>query len=451
MVGYSRGRLNDMAAFEIIDRRELHSDKTPGSRQRFIERYKDVIKGAAADKVKESKGFTSIAKGKEGEENEIKIKRKSIEEPEFHFDRNGGERYFTVPGNDEYSIGDLIPRPRGGDGGAGSEGSPNGEGEDSFSFYLNREEFINLILDDLELPDMIKQNLVHSITVELVNAGHTRTGSPGNMDLPYSMKRSIGRRIGLHRKVRKNELMRLREELRLLGGETSENTLRYQELIVLIKTLEAKLRGIPYIDPDQDIRYRNRDIERKPITSAVMFCLMDVSGSMTENMKNNAKWFFMLLYLFLLKQYDNVHIVFVRHTSTAQEVSEEVFFYDRETGGTVVSSGLKKVVDIITERYDTGVWNVYMAQASDGDNYGTDSGECRDILQKVLLPMLQYMVYVEMADGSSGLSRNSDLWRVYEEVKSTAGDNFEMRKIKDKSEIYPVFRRLFEKKERVKT
>ena len=139
--------------------------------------------------------------------------------------------------------------------------------------------------------------------------------------------------------------------------------------------LEHRSKIIPYIDPI-DVRYNRFDRVPRPNTEAVMFCLMDVSGSMTEAMKDLAQRFFMLLHVFLIRRYRHVDIVFIRHTSTAEEVDEDTFFYSRETGGTVVSTALEKMLEIARARYPTDRWNIYAAQASDGDNYGADSGRC---------------------------------------------------------------------------
>ena len=186
----------------------------------------------------------------------------------------------------------------------------------------------------------------------------------------------------------------------------------------------------------------------RPNTEAVMFCLMDVSGSMTEAMKDLAKRFFMLLHVFLIRRYRHVDIVFIRHTSTAEEVDEETFFYSRETGGTVVSTALEKMLEIARARYPTDRWNIYAAQASDGDNYGADSGRCVSLLGGEVLPLCQYFAYVEVGDGMggslTGLSRDSDLWRAYSEV-APAHPHFVMRRVGDPSQIFSVFHELFAK------
>jgi uncharacterized protein len=440
----------------VIDRREQHRDKSSTSRDRFLKRYRDVIKKAAADTVKNAKGFRDLTTGKDGQEHEISIDRKTMDEPSFNHGQ-GGEHEFILGGNHDFIVDDLIQRPP--KGGRGRQGSPDGDGEDEFTFYLTREEFINLILDDLALPDMVKKNLAYSLISEYVHAGFTKQGSPGNMDVMRSFKQSMSRRIGLHRNVRKAKLREAEKELESLLKQQEEDPnnlvvkLAIEAYKADIEALKRKMKAMPYFDPNNDMRYRHRELERKPSVSAVMFCVMDVSGSMTENMKMHAKYFFMLLHLFLKKNYSNVDVVFVRHTHVAQEVTEEVFFYDRETGGTIVSSALNLVYDIIKERYDPSIWNIYIAQASDGDNYGSDSAQCVHILEEKLLLLAQYMVYVEMSDNmmsfhrQHGFSGNStsDLWRVYEQV-AQHNKNFKMKTVGDKTEIYPVFRELFEKK-----
>jgi uncharacterized sporulation protein YeaH/YhbH (DUF444 family) len=107
-----------------------------------------------------------------------------------------------------------------------------------------------------------------------------------------------------------------------------------------------------------------------------MFCLMDVSGSMGEREKDLAKRFFMLLHLFLKRRYERLDIVFIRHTHDAQEVDEHTFFYSRQSGGTIVSTALEEMKKIVHDRYATGEWNIYAAQASDGYTQTGDASRC---------------------------------------------------------------------------
>jgi uncharacterized sporulation protein YeaH/YhbH (DUF444 family) len=170
-----------------------------------------------------------------------------------------------------------------------------------------------------------------------------------------------------------------------------------------------------------------------------MFCLMDVSGSMDQETKDIAKRFYILLYLFLTRSYRDVDVVYIRHHTQAKEVDEEEFFYSRETGGTIVSSALEMTRDIIAQRYPPTDWNIYAAQASDGDNWNDDSPVCEQILAKQLLPQLRYYAYVEITRRD-----HQGLWAHYENLLAKH-DNFAMQHIREYEDIYPVFREFFRK------
>src|SRR5690606_3542262 len=170
----------------------------------------------------------------------------------------------------------------------------------------------------------------------------------------------------------------------------------------------------------------------------VMFCVMDVSGSMDEQRKELSKRFFILLYLFLTRHYEHIELVFIRHHTQAQEVTEDEFFHATETGGTVVSSALVLLDQIITERYTSGEWNLYVAQASDGDNWHHDSSRCRELLEQEIPPQVRYIAYVQVAE------TEQNLWDEYMGL-SESHAHFSMRKVLSQSQIYPVFRDLFRK------
>jgi len=173
----------------------------------------------------------------------------------------------------------------------------------------------------------------------------------------------------------------------------------------------------------------------------VMFCLMDVSASMDENKKDLAKRFFTLLYLFLTQKYEQVELIFVRHTEHAEEVKEDAFFNDPGTGGTVVLSALELMHKIATERYPASSWNIYAAQASDGDAFGADGGGSARFLEESILPLTRYFAYVEVPDSAE--ARTSALWTAYDAI--THDGRFAMRRVTQREEIYPVFRELFRK------
>jgi uncharacterized sporulation protein YeaH/YhbH (DUF444 family) len=422
----------------IVDRRPNPKGKSLSNRQRFLARARAEIKSAVQGALKKRK----VADVEHGEK--VAIPTRGIVEPVFHHSRRTGRTEHIVPGNKEYVRGDEIPRPSGGGEGRGSEASADGSGEDAFEFTLSKEEFLDMFFEDLELPDLVKKSLKETVAHDLQRAGYTVTGSPANLSIRRTMRNSMARRISL-RRPKSWELEALREEIdkaRARGAEEEAERLARE-----LERVERRSKIIPYIDPF-DVRYNRFERVPRPNTEAVMFCLMDVSGSMTEAMKDLAKRFFMLLHVFLIRRYRHVDVVFIRHTSTAEEVDEETFFYSRETGGTVVSTALEKMLEIARARYPTDRWNIYAAQASDGDNYGADSSRCVSLLGGEVLPICQYFAYVEVGDGMggslSGLSRDSDLWRAYSEVAPTH-PHFAMRRVNDPSQIFSVFHELFAK------
>lgn len=415
---------------QLIDRRLNGKNKSAVNRQRFIKRFKSQIKRAVSDAI----AGRSISDIEQGEN--IRIPKRDISEPTFHHGQ-GGANERIHPGNKDFITGDRIKRPQGGGQGQGNEASNSGEGEDDFIFELSREEFLEFFFEDLELPKLVKTKLAKIESHKFVRAGHTPVGVPTNINIIRSMKGALARRIALQSPYRRS-LKEKQRELEEAQNQEPRDLARIKLLEEEIAKYERKIRAIPFID-EFDLRYNNRIKQPKPTTQAVMFCIMDVSGSMDQEKKDIAKRFFMLLYLFLSRNYEKIELVFIRHHTVAKEVNEHDFFYSRETGGTVVSSALEMTKDIILKRYPTGDWNIYAAQASDGDNWNDDSPICRNLLANAILPLVQYYAYIEITQDN-----HQNLWHEYQTVKKQH-DNFAMKKIESVADIYPVFRKLFKK------
>jgi uncharacterized sporulation protein YeaH/YhbH (DUF444 family) len=377
----------------IIDRRLNDRRKSAVNRQRFMNRYKDQVR-RAVDEAVAKRSIRDLQGG-----DNLRIPVKDIAEPVFRHSA-GGDREYVLPGNRRFKPGDRIERPQG-SAGDGAGGSGMGESVDSFAFTLSREEFMQLFLDDLELP-RLERNVVGGVTtLRSQHAGYTRTGAPRNLHVLRSLKQSLARRIALR------------------GGRPGAR--------------------VPFLD-DIDLRYRHRVLAPQPISQAAMFCLMDVSGSMDERKKDLAKRFYMLLYLFLTRKYEKVDLIFIRHTEDAQEVSEEEFFHGQQSGGTVVMSALELMREIVEQRYSPSQWNIYAAQASDGDAFGADPEKSRGFLEREILPLARYYAYVEIPESAS--ARASTLWTAYQRVGVS---HFAMKRVAARGEIYPVFRELFRK------
>ncbi len=419
----------------IIDRRLNAKNKSAVNRQRFLRRYRQQIQKAVSDAVNE-RSITDIDKG-----GKVSIPGRDINEPIIHHGQ-GGLNERVLPGNKHFSEGDKIARPQGGEGqGGGGKASDSGEGMDDFSFTLSQEEFLDFMFDGLELPNLVKRQLSGLEEFKTVRGGIANEGQPGRINIVRSLRSANMRRLALTGGKRK-QLQILQDELAVLEEvpEATRDVVRYGELVTAIAKLERSISKVPWLDTF-DLKYNLMIKQPVPRSKAVMFCIMDVSGSMDQATKDIAKRFFILLYLFLQRNYEKTEIVFIRHHTSAKEVDEDEFFHSRETGGTVVSSALLLMQEIIKDRYSPEQWNIYGAQASDGDNWGEDSDVCRDILVDDLLPNCQYFSYIEITN-----NEHQALWNIYEGIQEQYPESFALQHIRGASDIYPVFRELFHKK-----
>ena len=414
----------------VVDRRNNPNGKSSENRQRLLKRVEDQIKKSLPDVIKNTnvKDLTSSKKG-------VKIPIKGISEPQFSYDRNSGDKKYVHPGNKEYVVGDKVNKPEGGEGGGGRKGSNDPTiSEDDFTITISRDEFLDYFFNDLELPDMVKKHLNTMIDFKQKRAGFTNVGNPNRLNVVKSFKNSMSRRMatGIFFDKKIKEITEKLENEKLTDDEKlflEKELDKYKKMKLSVSFME-----------EVDLQYNNFEKYPIPVTSAVMFCLMDVSASMGEKEKDISKRFFMLLYMFLQKQYEKIEIVFIRHHTKAKEVEEEEFFNSKETGGTVVIEALNLMSKIIKDRYSKD-WNIYAAQASDGDVWDyLDAHECGELLEKELLDKIQYMVYIEINRHNEG-----DLWRRYKLVTDKK-NNLNIGKIKEVNDIWKVFQDFFKKK-----
>ncbi|MBB3102093.1 YeaH/YhbH family protein [Azomonas macrocytogenes] len=417
----------------VIDRRLNGKNKSTVNRQRFLRRYRGHIKKA----VEEAVGRRSITDMEHGEQ--ISIPGRDIDEPVLHHGR-GGRQTIIHPGNKEFTAGESIPRPNGGGSGQGSgQASNSGEGMDEFVFQITQEEFLDFMFEDLELPNLVKRHLTGTDTFKTVRAGISSEGNPSRINIVRTLRSAHARRIALSGSSR-IQLREMKDELERLKRDEPDNLDEIEAVEHEIEKLSARIHRVPFLDTF-DLKYNLLVKHPNPSSKAVMFCLMDVSGSMTQATKDIAKRFFILLYLFLKRSYDKIEVVFIRHHTSAKEVDEEEFFYSRETGGTIVSSALKMMQEIMAQRYPVNEWNIYAAQASDGDNWNDDSPVCRDILINQIMPFVQYFSYVEITP-----REHQALWYEYENVHEAFPECFAQQQLVSAADIYPVFRDLFQRR-----
>lgn len=414
----------------FIDRRLNAKNKSSVNRQRFLNRHKERIK-RSLDDVMTNRSVTDISSGEN-----ITIPKRDLSEPIFHH-ANDGDRQRVHPGNDQFQAGDRIKRPPKGDGGGSGDGnaSDQGSGEDDFKFEISHEEYLDLLFEDLTLPNLKQKQQTDIQEFKTVRHGFSEVGLPNNINIIRSLKKSIARRIALTASTRR-ELSTLEQQLEELTQSTGEHYRQRQQLEQQITLCKKRIGRVPFID-DFDLQFNHFARTPVPSSKAVMFCIMDVSGSMDQETKDIAKRFYILLYLFLSRTYQTTEVVYIRHHTHAKEVDEHEFFYSQETGGTVVSSALKLMHKIQQDRYPASQWNVYAAQASDGDNWNDDTPMCSEILERDLLPNLSYFSYIEITQGN-----HQSLWHSYQRISGNHPE-FAIKHIQGRADIYPIFRELF--------
>jgi len=251
-----------------------------------------------------------------------------------------------------------------------------------------------------------------------------------------TFKASIGRRVAAEAQHADDVA---EAEAALIAARRTGNPVLLLAAERALAEVSGRTGEIPFLDP-VDLRHRSLVEVQSPCTAAVMFCLMDVSSSMDETRKDLAKRFFMLLHLFLTRKYKKVDLVFIRHTDAAQEVDEDTFFNGTQAGSTKVLSALAKMSEIIASRYPSSSYNIFGAQASDGDSFGGDSAESSTYLCTQLLPLSRYFVYAEV--GSNPLQGTTSLWSAYRSIES---ERFNMASVNARNEVYPALAKLFQR------
>ena len=428
----------------IIDRRLNDRNKNLNNRNKYFKRINQQLKDSIKEAVKNSDINDLLSSKKK----KVSIPGKGLNQPTFSHKKGSGVQNIVTSGNERWNKGDRIARPEGGDGEGGSNEAGDGEnGEDSFSFYLSKEDFLDIFFEDMELPDLIKKQISQVDNFKYKRAGFSTTGVPAKLNILRSMKQAKGRKLAYETPLL-IKLEELKERLKEIGEPPNKEQQDEVDAINSeIEEINNKLLMIPYLQ-DNDLRYNKWKIYPLPITKAVMFAILDVSGSMGEWEKEMAKRFFLLLALFLECNYEKIEIRWITHTTEAKEVTEKEFFYSKENGGTAVSSAVVLMNDIIEKEYPLSQWNIFVSQISDGDNLGDDTTKLIPFLENEILPKVQYYAYAETRQNHSLFRVGQSMSELLKHYKVLEGKfkNIKSSVIGDVKQIYPIFRKLFEKK-----
>lgn len=438
--------------FIYVDRRKAGKDKSAPNRQRLLKRIRSFIKNSNPQSIGGG-GVANVHSSGRAANNPVKIASSALEEPWFAYAR-GGETLLVLPGNSEYDRGDEIPMPSEEEGKGG--GGPGEAGEDEFVVNVAANEFLDLFFEDCELPNLDDEKNTEKAEKTLVPAGFSTQGTPAQLSIIRTYKQAIGRRRALAAPYQR-ELAELEEQMKNLFEQMAENA--EDEVICLeiekaiertesrIIELQRKIAAVSGFDK-VDLRFHKKEAQPLKQVDAVLVMVMDVSGSMELHHKTIARRWFALLYAFIKRRYANTDLVFIAHTDEAYEMSEQDFFSTRLNGGTAVSVALRKVNDIIKERYDPAHTNIYVSHASDGDNWEADAGVKDEMIGPGgMMHKIQYFSYVETIDPNwRGRGDNTNLWTAYEAVHDNKPTKMAMAVLEQPDECYRTFKKIFKKK-----
>jgi sporulation protein YhbH len=326
----------------------------------------------------------------------IKIPIKSVKEYQFRYGKNGTG---AGTGTGDEERGDIFRQEETKGQGAGIE-----KGEDIYETEITLEELINYLFDDLNLPYMERKKLAEiEVEARQKRSGYQHKGTPPRLAKKKAVIEKIKRRQGTERLNDPNEPIPADD-----GSQEKRFPFR-----------------------EEDLRYHRVREEHTPESNAVVICIMDTSGSMDQTKKYLARSFYFLLYQFIKLKYIQVELVFIAHTTQAMEVSEDVFFHKGESGGTFISSGYEKALQIIEERYPPARWNIYAFHCSDGDNWDEDNPKALKLARK-LCQVCNLFGYGEVLTGSSMIRK---LYR-----EKIAAPNLALVSISGREDIWPALR-----------
>lgn len=447
-------------SYIFIDRRKTSRGKSLPNRQRLLRRIKAAVRSAKPGDI-DAGGVKNIGGASNGAVNPVKVTRNSLHEPTFHYASGSGEFDIVLIGNDQWERGDEFPMDGGGQGKGRGKGGPGEDGEDDFVVNISREEFFDVFFEDCVLPDL--QDSHERDLPEMVSkpAGFQKEGNPGQLSVVRSYKQALPRRKIIQAPYREEleALMTAREELLQEQGLVNITTPRLEEinealyeLDEKISYLKRKIEGVPFFEKI-DLRYAKREKVQVKAADAVFIMVMDISGSMDEDKKRMARKFFSLQYAFIKRKYPQTDLIFVAHTDSPEELTEQEFFTTRKSGGTIVSTAYELVHQIIRSRYDARETNIYLSQASDGDNWDTDNAEIIPALETSgLLAKVRYMSYAQVGQGFSMgsyayASASVTLWSVLQSIANTT-NKIAMVKINDDSEVFDAFHKIYRIKDK---
>lgn len=367
------------------------SDRSARARIRHRTKLKDTIRDNIADIIAEE---SIIGRDRD---KIIKIPLRSIKEYKFIYGENSPG---VAQGDGEQKPGDVV-QPGDPDG-KGQGGAGNDAGVDAIETEVTLDELIAIMFDDLDLPDLERKAFKDIVSDDArKRKGHRHAGIRPRLDKKLTAKNRIKRKLAV-------------TGSRGIDFEEDEHRFPFHK---------------------DDFRYYHIAPTTREESNAVIMCIMDTSGSMGTVKKYLARSFYFLLFQFVRQKYQNVEVVFIAHHTEAKEVTEEEFFHKVESGGTYISSGYRKALDIIEDRYHPSLWNIYAFHCSDGDNFYSDNERALQGAEE-LCKVCNLFGYGEIKPAGSAYYSGSML-EVFGQISA---ENFQMVVIERKEDLWPSFK-----------
>lgn len=383
----------------IFKKHKSSADRSATDRRRHKEKIEKAIKEGIHDIVAEESIIGHDGKKK------IKIPVRGIKEFQFIYGKNN-KKVGSAQGKD-IKKGQTISqgKKKAASSGPGSGKPGSTSGEEFYEVDITLDELAKYLFDDLNLPDLEKKSFPNIFANKIKRKGYRKEGIRPRLSKKETIKRKIRRK-----------------KISIISGAydaESEDRFPFHK---------------------DDLKYKHIEVTKKNVTNAVIFFIMDVSGSMTKSKKFKARSFFFLLYQFIRYRYDKTEIVFISHTTEAKETNENEFFGRGSSGGTFISSGLEKAIEIMESRYPPSSWNLYTFHCSDGDNWGEDNDRAMELSKKII-DLCQLYSFVEITEGIKGSSGWGDpMSKLYKKLVS---NKFKVVEISGKDDIWPEFKKLF--------
>ncbi len=372
------------------------SDRTAGDRLRHRQKIRESIRENIADIIAEE---SIIGKSRD---RVIKVPIRGVREYRFVYGDN-------VPGvgqgDGSSQPGQVVGKARGQGQGPGGDRAGDRPGLDYYETDVTLEELVDIMFEDLDLPDLERKAL-------------------RQMEALRTSKRRGYRSVGIRIRLDKHRTVKARVKRKLAVSASGDG--------------DSRNGRFPFHDDDLTFRHIVTDVRKE--SNAVVLCIMDTSGSMDTMKKYLARSFFFLLFQFICTKYRNVELVFIAHHTQAREVTEEEFFSKGESGGTFISSGYQKALDIIAERYHPSLWNVYAFHCSDGDNFESDNPAALKAAREIA-EIANLFGYGEIKPLGSRYYESSML-NIFRRLDT---DNFQTVLIERKEDVWPSFKALLAK------